>query len=89
VHVVETSEAMLKASLAEGASSIGVPEASECEGSFDRVFDLVGTGATTELAGRLVKRQGRIVVMARKRNVRGSTLSPSPSARSKSWVSKR
>lgn len=63
VHVVETSEAMRKASLAEGASSIGASEESGCEGTFDRVFDVVGTSATTELAGRLVKRQGRIVVI--------------------------
>ena len=43
--------------------SIGASEERGSEGTFDRVFDLVGTGETTELAGRLVKRQGRIVII--------------------------
>ena len=62
VHVIENSETMRQASQAEGAS-IGSLEERGSDGTFDRVFDLVATGNTTELAGRLVKRQGRIVIV--------------------------
>jgi D-arabinose 1-dehydrogenase-like Zn-dependent alcohol dehydrogenase len=62
VNVIDNSETMRQASQAEGAS-IGSVDESASDGTFDRVFDLVATGDTTELAGRLVKRQGRIVII--------------------------
>lgn len=63
VHVVDPSEAARRTSLFEGAASSSAPGDRSGEGTFDRVFDLVGTAASTGLAGRLVRRQGRIVVI--------------------------
>ena len=63
VHVVNRSEAGRKASLADGATSVMAPDALMGEGTFGRVFDLVGTAATMGIAGKLVRRQGRIVVV--------------------------
>jgi propanol-preferring alcohol dehydrogenase len=62
-HIVNRSAEGRKASLADGAASVMAPDALVGEGTFDRVFDLVGTAATMGVAGRLVKRQGRIVVI--------------------------
>jgi propanol-preferring alcohol dehydrogenase len=62
-HVVETSEAGRRASLSAGATSAQAPGDNSPDASFDRVFDLVGTAASTALAGRLVRRRGRIVVI--------------------------
>ena len=63
VHVANRSETGRQASLAEGATSSFAPDAPTGEGTFERVFDLVGTAASMGLAGRLVRRQGRIVVI--------------------------
>ena len=49
--------------LAEGAAGAFATDAPEGEGTFDRVFDLVGTATSMGLAGRLVRRRGRIVVI--------------------------
>ena len=63
VHVFDPSEAARRTSLSEGATSAHAPVDRGDDGSFDRVFDLVGTAASTGLAGRLVRRQGRIVII--------------------------
>jgi propanol-preferring alcohol dehydrogenase len=63
VHVVNRSEEGRKAGLADGATSAMAPDALAGEGTFDRVFDLVGTAATMAVAGKLVRRMGRIVVI--------------------------
>jgi len=63
VHVANRSEAGRAAGLAEGAAGAFATDAPRHEATFDRVFDLVGTAASMGLAGRLVRRRGRIVVI--------------------------
>lgn len=63
VHVANRSEAGGAASLAEGAMSAFSIETPTGEGTYARVFDLVGTAKSMGLAGRLVQRRGRIVVI--------------------------
>jgi propanol-preferring alcohol dehydrogenase len=63
VHVANRSEQGQSASLAEGATSASGLDETSRNGTFERVFDLVGTAASMGLAGRLVRRQGRIIVL--------------------------
>jgi D-arabinose 1-dehydrogenase-like Zn-dependent alcohol dehydrogenase len=62
-EVFDPSPAARAAALAEGAAAAHGPDFSAADGGFDRVFDLVGTAASTGLAGRLVKARGRIVII--------------------------
>ncbi len=63
VHVANRSEDGRRAALAEGATSAFATDDVSRDNSFERVFDLVGTAVSMGLAGRLVKRMGRIVVI--------------------------
>jgi propanol-preferring alcohol dehydrogenase len=61
-HVVEPAATGRAAALAAGAAGAHAPD----DGiglAFDRVFDLVGTARSTGLAGSIVRRMGRIVVI--------------------------
>ena len=51
------------ASLDAGAKATFDPSESHPPASYDRIFDLVGTQATTGLASRLLRRQGRLVIV--------------------------
>ena len=63
VHVANRSSMGREIALAEGAAGAFAIDAPAGEGTFDRVFDLVGTAASMGLAGRLIRRRGRIVVI--------------------------
>ena len=63
VHVANRSSTGREIALAEGAAGGLATDAPEGEGTLDRVFDLVGTATSMGLAGRLVRRRGRIVVI--------------------------
>lgn len=63
VHVANRSEEGRRAGLAEGATSAFATDDPSRDGTFERVFDLVGTASSMGLAGRLVRRQGRVVVI--------------------------
>lgn len=63
VHAANRSEAGRKAALAEGAAAAFATDDTSRDNAFDRIFDLVGTAATMGLAGRIARRQARIVVI--------------------------
>lgn len=65
VDAIGRSEQSRRESLAEGAAAALTPHEAEQGGSerYHRIFDLVGTAATTRLAGEIVHRRGRIVMI--------------------------
>lgn len=64
VVVVDPSPQSRRRSRAEGASTAYTPkQAAAATGRLARVFDLVGSAASTRLAGAMLARRGRIVIV--------------------------
>lgn len=61
-HVFDPAESARAAGLAAGAAGAHAPDAAPGI-AFERVFDLVGTARSMGLAGQIVRRRGRIVVI--------------------------
>jgi propanol-preferring alcohol dehydrogenase len=60
---IDPSEASRDEALKSGAVRAIAPDAATMGADFDRVFDLVGTAQSMGLAGKIIRRGGRIVVV--------------------------